>query len=159
MLETILFLMGKRLLLGPSIFYLAPGSNVFREIVGNEWEPYTRLMRSSAMFPANPLFPRETTYTLMKLVRFVNYVKQVVDRSADLSILGDLAESLLPGRSCEREIVRRLLVKKRFTRYGLKEQALQEEPQNSELVELFFRRARGLEIKGFKTGKSVKVDV
>lgn len=158
-LETILFLMGKRLLLGPSIFYLAPGSKAFHEIVGNAWEPYIQFMRSSVMFPANPLFPRETTYTLMKLVRFINYVKQAVDRSTDLSTLGDLAEALQPGKSYEHKIVRRLLAEKRFTWYGFKEQALREEPQNSDLVELFFRRARGLAIKGFKTGKSAKVDI
>ncbi|HME42953.1 MAG TPA: radical SAM protein [Syntrophorhabdales bacterium] len=158
-LETILFLMGKRLLLGPSIFYLAPGSKAFREIVDSAWEPYIQLMRSSVMFPANPLFPRETTYTLMKLVRFINYVKQVVDRSADLHGVSDLVGALRPGKRYEQEIVRTLLLEKRFTWYGVKEQTFREEPQNSELVELFFRKARGLEIRGFKTGKSVKVDV
>ena len=157
-LETILFLMGKRLLLGPSIFYLAPGSKAFREIVDSAWEPYIQLMRSSVMFPANPLFPRETTYTLMKLVRFINYVKQAVDRSADLHGVSDLVEALQPGKPYEREIVRRLLAERRFTWYGVKEQTFREEPQNSELVEFFFRKARGLEIRGFKTGKSVKMD-
>ena len=158
-LDTLIFLMGKRLLLGPSVFYLAPGSEAFREIVGNEWEPYTKLMRSSAMFPANPLFPRETTYTLMKLVRFINYVKQAADRSSGLKTLGGLADALPTGKPQEREIVGKLLMDKRFTWYGLKEQAFREEPQNQELVGLFFRKARGLEIKGFKTSKGVRVDV
>jgi anaerobic magnesium-protoporphyrin IX monomethyl ester cyclase len=158
-LETILFLMGKRLLLGPSMFYLAPGSKAFREAVGDKWESYTKLMRSSAMFPANPLFTRETTYTLMKLVRFINYVKQAVDRWPDLKGLGDLAGMLPPGKAYEVEIVRRLLAGKRFTWYGPKEQTFREEPQNSELVELFFEKARSLEIRGFKTDNSVKIDV
>ena len=55
-LDTLIFLMGKRLLLGPSIFYLAPGSAVFSEIVGNQWEPCVKLMRSAALFPANRAF-------------------------------------------------------------------------------------------------------
>jgi hypothetical protein len=59
----------------------------------------------------------------------------------------------------EGEIVRRLLVDKCFTWYALKEQAFEEEPQDRELVRLFFNKARGLEIKGFKTGSGVKVDV
>ena len=158
-LETILFLMGKRLLLGPSVFYLAPGSKAFREIIGDAWEPHIKLMRSSAMFPANPLFSRETTYTLMKLVRFINYVKQAVDRSPDLKALGDLAGWSPHGNGYEGEIVGKLLAEKRFTRYGPREETFMEEPQNSELVERFFEKARGLVIKGFKTGNGVKVNV
>jgi anaerobic magnesium-protoporphyrin IX monomethyl ester cyclase len=158
-LGTLIFLMGKRLLPGPSAFYLAPGSAAFREIVGNAWEPYLTLMRSSALFPANPLFRRETSYTLMKIVRFINYVKRVVDGPSGIGVLSDLAEALPPGKPQEREIVKRLLALKRFTWYDLREQAFRDEPQDRELVRLFFEKARGLEIKGFKTGSSVKVDV
>jgi radical SAM superfamily enzyme YgiQ (UPF0313 family) len=217
-LDTLIFLMGKRLLLGPSAFYLAPGSVAFREIVGDAWEPYLKSMRSSALFPANPLFPREASYTLMKIVRFINYVKRVVDGPSDVKALSDLVHAPsatlytnlhscgrpslrpgTPGGSEERhpqagtrayqgvgrgerrnapagggypegirmkanwcyegEIVRRLLVDKCFTWYALKEQAFEEEPQDRELVRLFFNKARGLEIKGFKTGSGVKVDV
>ena len=54
-INTIIFLMGKRLLLGPSIFYLAPNSAIFNDIAGNDWENSIKMMRSSAMFPATPL--------------------------------------------------------------------------------------------------------
>ena len=158
-LDTLIFLMSKRLLLGPSLFYLAPGSAAFREIVGNEWEPYLKLMRSSAMFPANPLFSRETANTLMKIVRFINYVKRVIDGPSDVKALSELVRALPAGKPYEGEIVGRLLAEKRFTWYSSKEQAFREEPQDQELVRLFFRKARSLEIRGFKTGKSVKVDV
>jgi radical SAM superfamily enzyme YgiQ (UPF0313 family) len=158
-LDTLIFLMSKRLLLGPSLFYLAPGSAAFREIVGNEWEPYLKLMRSSAMFPANPLFSRETANTLMKIVRFINYVKRVIDGPSDVKALSELVRALPAGKPYEGEIVRRLLAEKRFTWYSSKEQAFREEPQDQELVGLFFRKARALEITGFKTGNRVKVDV
>ena len=216
-LDTLIFLMGKRLLLGPSVFYLAPGSAAFRDIVGDAWEPYIKLMRSSALFPANPLFPRETSYTLMKIVRFINYVKRVVDGTSEVKAVSGLVEALPPAApytnldSCarpslrpgtpggseeplraagtrayqaylgeyvagerrgdnegirmkanwcyEEEIVRRLLAEKRFTWYDLKEQAFREEPQDRELVSLFFEKARGLDVRGFKTGNGVKVDV
>ena len=158
-LDTLIFLMGKKLLLGPSIFYLAPGSAAFGEIVGSQREPNVKLMRSSALFPANPLFPREVSYTLMKIVRFINYVKRVVDRQSEVKALSDLVDALPPGKPYEGEIVGRLLAQKRFTWYGIKEQAFREEPQDQELVRLFFRKARGLGIRGFKTGNGVKVDV
>jgi anaerobic magnesium-protoporphyrin IX monomethyl ester cyclase len=158
-LDTLIFLMGKRLLLGPSAFYLAPGSAAFRDVVNDVWEPYLKLMRSSALFPANPLFPRETSYTLMKIVRFINYVKRVVDGASGVKALCGLVEALPLGKPREGEIVRRLLADKRFTWYGLKEQAFKEEPQDRELVSLFFEKARGLEIRGFKASNGVRVDV
>jgi hypothetical protein len=52
-----------------------------------------------------------------------------------------------------------LLTEKRFTWYSLREQAFREEPQDRELVSLFFEKARGLDVRGFKTGNGVKVDV
>ncbi len=162
-LDTLIFLMGRRLLLGPSVFYLAPGSAAFREIVGDCWEPYLKLMRSSALFPANPLFPREATYTLMKIVRFINYVKRALDGTGDgssgVGALSDLPAGLAEGKPHEQEIVRRLLTEKRFTWYDFKEQAVREEPHDQALVRLFFEKARGLEIKGFKTGNSIRVDL
>lgn len=156
-LDTILFLMSKRLLLGPSVFYLAPGSSAFYEIVGSEWEPVIKMMRSSALFIANPLFRRETTYTLMKLTRFINYVKRIVDRAGDVDSLAGLVEALPAAKLHEREILNRLVAENRFTWYGLKESSYMEEPQDQELVRLFFEQARGLKIKGFKTGATVKM--
>ncbi|HVN22879.1 MAG TPA: cobalamin-dependent protein [Syntrophorhabdales bacterium] len=181
-IETLLFLMGKRLLLGPSVFYLAPGSDAFRDIVGDEWEPYIKLMRSSALFPANNLFTREITYTLMKLVRFINYMKQAIDlssehsdregeagypragvseigRSGDVGALSDILKAPPETKAHDREIVRRLLVEKRFTCYDVREERFVDEPHDSALVKFFFEKARGLTIKGFKTDGSANVDV
>jgi len=158
-IETLLFLMGKRLLLGPSVFYLAPGSAAFRDTVGDEWEPYIRLMRSSALFPANHLFTRETTYTLMKLVRFINYVKQAIDRRGGEGALSEMLDALPETNAYDREIVRRLLIEKQFACYDVKEQSIVAEHHDSRLVGLFFEKARGLTIKGFKTNGSAKMDV
>lgn len=95
----------------------------------------------------------------MKITRFINYVKRIADGAGDLKALSDLVETLPPGKPYEGEIVKALLAEKRFTWYGLKEQAFREEPQDQELVRLFFEKARGLEIRGFKTDNGVKVDV
>ncbi len=69
-LDTIIFLMGKRLLLGPSIFYLAPNSEACSNFTADHGDAVQRfrMMRSSAMVPVNPNLPRDTLYTLMKLV-------------------------------------------------------------------------------------------
>jgi hypothetical protein len=86
-------------------------------------------------------------------------VKRIADGARELKALRDLVDALPPVKPYEGEIVKRLLAGKRFTWYGLKEQAFREEPQDQELVRLFFEKARGLEIKGFKTDNGVKVDV
>ncbi len=79
LLDTLCFLMGQRLLLGPSIFYLSPGSPASASIEDAGSVPL-QWMRSSVMLPLNPLFPRTVTYTFVKLVRFINHVKQLLDR-------------------------------------------------------------------------------
>ena len=81
LLDTMLFLMDKRLLLGPSVFYLSPGSPLQRIARKRRERRPFRSMRSSVMLPFNPMFPRTVTFTFVKLVRFVNYVKQVLDAS------------------------------------------------------------------------------
>jgi hypothetical protein len=158
-IETLMFLMGKRLLPGPSVFYLAPGSAQFRETLGDTWGPHIRELRSSAMFPANPLFPRETTYTTMKLVRFLNYVKDRLDRVDGLTRLSELQEKLPGQQHHDQHIVSALLTEKRFVCYSHKEQGFVEEPQDRGIVRCFFERARGMSIKGFKTGNELIVDV
>ena len=65
-IDTLIYLMGKRLLPGPSVYYLAPGSPLFNAACGNDWQKYIKVMRSSALYPSNPLFPRETLFTFMK---------------------------------------------------------------------------------------------
>ncbi len=158
-LETMLFLMGKRLLAGPSIFYLAPGSPVFDETAGADWEGGLKSMRSSAMRPVNPLLPQDTLFTLMKLTRFINFVKGIVDREPGVKRLSDLMEvPAIKNHSFNGEIVSTLCKDHRFTWYDLSAKALRPEPQDGRLVELFFRRARGLFIRGFKTTNSLVID-
>lgn len=158
-LETMIFLMGRRILPGPSIFYLAPGSPIFAEIPDREWEGHMRSMRSSAMLPINPLMPREILFTLMKIVRFINFVKASVDREPGLTKLSDLlALPAIEGNPITREIVTALLGEERFICYDLKTKGFHEEPQDKALVRSFFKKARGLPIKGFKSMNLLVID-
>lgn len=157
-LETILFLMGKRLLLGPSVFYLAPGSPIFRKIVGEEWQPLLKSLRSSAMLPTNPAFPRSVTYTLMKLVRFVNYVKGLLDRGRISGRLSECIENPSHEGPVEAHVLRTLLIKRKFVWQDTITGEFFDEPQDYDLVRLFFGMAKGHRITGFRTGNSLVVD-
>jgi anaerobic magnesium-protoporphyrin IX monomethyl ester cyclase len=157
--DTMLFLMGKRCLPGPSLFYLAPNSPLYDDMARDQGDDMFQAMRSSAMFPVNPLLPRETLYTFMKLVRFVNYVKHALDREQGLKRLSDLPILTAAAKDpIANEIVSALVLEKRFKYYDIKEKRLCDEPVNENLVKRFFARARGLPVKGFKTTNTLIVD-
>lgn len=189
-LDTMIFLMGERVLPGPSIFYLAPNSPVFNSmnLSGPEMKDHQtgfvspapqegqegastwqwqgekgldpRWMRSSFMLPTGPLFPRDTIYTCVKLARFINFVKRVLDRGPSLTRLSDLPELLAAAREpYDRHILSTLIAEKRFICFDTRRQDFVDEPQDSGLVRLFFRKARGLRIKGFKTTNALSIDV
>lgn len=159
-IDTILFLMGKRVLLGPSIFYLAPGSRIFDEASGSFREEDVKTLRSSYMLPVNPLLPREAVFTLMKLVRFINAVKRLLDRNAGIERLSDILETAQCGRNRHDDsIIRTLITEKRFVAYDRGARDYIDEPQDRELTAHFFKRIVGATIKGFKTAHSLAVDL
>ena len=159
LLDTMLFLMARRLLLGPSIFYLSPGSPLHRAVEEEGKGIPSRFMRSSVMLPFNPLFPRSVTFTFVKLVRFINYVKQVLDREPGLRRTSDLPEAPALGKDPrKRQIVKTLIDERRFTCYDPGLSSFRDEPVDRALVRLFFERARGSVITGYKTKNNLIVD-
>ena len=159
-MKTLIFLMGKRLLPGPSVFYLAPGSPLFDKAGANDQARDMRFLRSSYMMEVNPLFPRDAIYTFMKLTRFINFVKNSLDHEPSLKRLSDLPEFLKSGKEeINKEIFRTLLLEKRLIRYDLGKRTFVDEPQDRDLLERFFRVAKGTRIKGFKTNSSLLVDI
>ena len=159
LLDTILFLMDKRLLLGPSLFYLAPGSPLHRAEAGRGEELPFRSMRSSIMLPFNPLFPRNITYTFVKIVRFVNHVKQLLDQNTGVTRMSDLIDAKGPAHDPRKRAVLETLVREhRFVRYDQKAGRLTEEPVEAGLVHRFFARAKGSKIKGYRTRNVLVVD-
>ena len=160
-LDTIIFLMGKRLLLGPSIFYLAPNSEAYNSFVaGNEGSAQQfKLMRSSAMVPVNPNLSRDSLYTLMKLVRFVNLVKRLLDGVDAPQRLSDILEMpVVAGHDRDKKILATLLNEKRLIWFDGSRSDFVPEPHDSDLVRLFFDRARNKTIRGFKTMNQLVVD-
>ncbi|HVN97078.1 MAG TPA: hypothetical protein VMT62_11660, partial [Syntrophorhabdaceae bacterium] len=159
-IETMIFLMERRLLAGPSVYYLAPTSPLFHDSIGGDWERYLKVMRSSALYPSNPLFPRETTATFVKLTRFINMVKGMVDRNPAMERLSDIAETeCIPEREHDVYILKSLLSGKRFISYDVRRNEYVEEPQDRDLVSYFFRKIHGKTIRGFKTPNRLTVDI
>ena len=160
-LDTIIFLMGQRLLLGPSIFYLAPNSEAYNSFVaGNEGSALQfKLMRSSAMVPVNPNLSRDSLYTLMKLVRFVNLVKRLLDGDDAPTRLSDILEMApIVKNDRDKKILTTLLNEKRLIWFDGSRGDFVPEPHNSDLVKLFFERAKNKIIRGFKTMNQLVVD-
>jgi len=99
-LQDLLFLAGKRVLAGLSIYYPAPGSrdySVCREL-GVLPDDYA-LMRSSAL-PVSHTTRRIESVTLLRLSRILNFMKGIIDRGEKIPdpapfIKGDV----LPGNS------------------------------------------------------------
>jgi anaerobic magnesium-protoporphyrin IX monomethyl ester cyclase len=151
-LDTIIFLMGKRLLLGPSIFYLAPNSEAYQQFTArNEGSGQQfKLMRSSAM---------ESLYTLMKLVRFVNLVKRLLDGNNAPIRLSDILEMpAVTKNERDKKILTTLLNEKGLIWFDGSRSDFVPEPHNGDLVRLFFERARNKTIRGFKTMNQLVVD-
>ena len=153
--------MGKRLLLGPSIFYLAPNSEAYHQFAANHGDTAAqfKLMRSSAMVPVNPNLPRDSLYTLMKLVRFVNLVKRLLDGPDAPRRLSDILEMpFITKNDRDKTILATLLNEKRLTWLDRSRGNFVSEPHNSDLVRLFFDHAKNKPIRGFKTMNQLIVD-
>lgn len=80
MVETIGYLMGKRVLMGPSIYYPSPGTALF-ETCRREGilPPCASQWRSSAFPIETANFTRLDLLTLFRLVRAVNFIKAKMD--------------------------------------------------------------------------------
>ncbi len=157
-MDTLVFLMGKRVLPGPSMYYPAPGSLLFGDLAGSDSSALFRYCRSSVMFEGNRAFSRRTTFTFMKLVRFINMVKSLIDDTPGASELKDLADSPRMKRNeRDRHIFQTLLDRRRFVAFNTRTNEYAEEAQDEGLVDTFFENIKGVAIKGFRTHNRVFV--
>jgi radical SAM superfamily enzyme YgiQ (UPF0313 family) len=146
-LKTVSYLSQRRCLLGPSIYYLSPNNPLVNDVLGEDWVQKTRYMRSSILLPVTKEFSRQSLFTFMKLIRFVNFLKRMVDeRRSDISLL-DLGLS----RKEDDEIFKTLVREKRFIAYDTEKKEFFEEKVEREIVEDFFNEMEGKKIKGYKT--------
>lgn len=80
MIDTLIYLMGKRTLIGPSIYYPVPGTSLFKMCEKNGiLSPHSTQWRSSALPIETESFNRLDLVTLLRLTRVVNFIKGKMD--------------------------------------------------------------------------------
>jgi radical SAM superfamily enzyme YgiQ (UPF0313 family) len=104
MVDTLIYLMGKRVLIGPSIYYPVPGTPLFEKCkMDNILPSHASQWRSSALPIETGEFKRLDLVTILRLARLANFIKGKVDR-------GELEEGV-----SWKEL--RQIVKEKKTRY------------------------------------------
>ena len=80
MVDTLIYLMGKRVLIGPSVYYPTPGTPLFEKCKKEGiLPPYLSQWRSSAFPVETKEFNRLDLLTLFRLARVVNFIKGKMD--------------------------------------------------------------------------------
>jgi len=75
-LQSILFLASLPCLIGPSLFYLVPGTAIFDELAVKGKIPDSELCYRSSYFPYTRLdYSRESAMTLFRICRIINFMK------------------------------------------------------------------------------------
>ena len=80
MVDTLIYLMGKRALIGPSVYYPTPGTSLFEQCKAKELLPsHPSQWRSSALPIETEEFDRLDIVTLFRLARVINFIKGKMD--------------------------------------------------------------------------------
>jgi hypothetical protein len=80
MVDTLIYLMGKRALIGPSVYYPTPGTSLFEQCKAKELLPsHPSQWRSSALPIETEDFDRLDIATLFRLARVINFIKGKMD--------------------------------------------------------------------------------
>ncbi|MGA1868954.1 MAG: B12-binding domain-containing radical SAM protein [bacterium] len=83
MLQSIRFLSERNVLIAPSIFYAAPGMEIYQQCKKKGWLTYDSFLplRSSAFPLETDRFRRLDLVTLFRLIRALNFIKSLIDKS------------------------------------------------------------------------------
>jgi hypothetical protein len=88
MADTLIFLMGKRVLIGPSVYYPTPGTPLFEKCNNDHLlSAHPSQWRSSALPIETKDFNRLDLITLIRLARVINFIKGKMDE-------GELSEAI-----------------------------------------------------------------
>jgi len=81
MVDTLIDLMGRRVLIGPSVYYPTPGTSLFKQCERDGiLPPHLSQWRSSAFPIEAEKFNRLDMVTLFRLARAINFIKGKIDR-------------------------------------------------------------------------------
>lgn len=177
MMDDILFLAGLPLLIGPSLFYPAPGSLIFEHcirkgyITGHDYPRY----RSAAVPVETEHFSRRDLITLFRLTRAINFLKHCIDQQSALDMplaallsqfnLSPARPSLSWPRKLTNDEIGGLLLKRLFESAKLQGLRLKRSANTNfeydwleyhlseEIVREFLKRIAGRTIAGVATPK------
>jgi len=80
MVDTLIYLMGKKVLIGPSIYYPTPGTPLFKQCEDRNILPSDPLQWRSTAFPIETkTYDRIDLVTLFRLARVINFIKAKMD--------------------------------------------------------------------------------
>ena len=80
MVDTLIYLMGRKVLIGPSIYYPTPGTPLFERCKRDGiLPPHLSQWRSSAFPIETKEFNRLDLFTLFRLARIINFIKGKMD--------------------------------------------------------------------------------
>ena len=80
MVDTLIYLMGKKVLIGPSVYYATPGTSLFERCKKDGILPsHLSHWRSSAFPIETKQFNRLDLFTLFRLARVINFIKGKMD--------------------------------------------------------------------------------
>jgi anaerobic magnesium-protoporphyrin IX monomethyl ester cyclase len=89
MVNTLIYLMGKKVLIGPSVYYPTPGTPLFERCKKEDiLPPHLSQWRSSALPIETKEFNRLDIITLFRLARIINFIKGKIDQ-------GELSEGMM----------------------------------------------------------------
>ena len=83
-LKDLLYLAERRVLIGASVFYPAPGSKDYMRCAAMGLLPKTFACYRSSALPLSHFTTRKETLTLLRLSRIINFMKSLVDRGHEL---------------------------------------------------------------------------
>lgn len=125
-LNDILYLAERRVLVGTSVFYPAPGSRDYEQCASMGLLPATFSgMRSSAL-PISHTTTRQQTITLLRLSRIVNFIKHLIDR-------GQQIPNPLPATSRIGNLQQREAAGKQLLQFFLKDGSIRGVNSNGEV--------------------------
>jgi tRNA A37 methylthiotransferase MiaB len=145
MVDTLVYLMERKVLIGPSIYYPSPGTPLFDACRGMGFlPPHQRQWRSSAFPVETGDFSRLDMVSLFRLTRVINFVKSRMDE-------GDLAEGMILKDLFRLNPLSPLFEKRAF--FGLRKDgqgrtSAFDLASSKKVLDCFFERGRERSIRG-----------
>lgn len=150
LINTMLYLAEKKVLLGPSVYYLAPGSKIYEKYIIEQGSINFKYARSSALLSVNKSFDSIALATFMRLARFVNYIKSLIDEyGKDAHIKELIKVELNKRREIEGRILEALMERKIFISYDKRDNTFYEDLSKKGIIEKFLTKLNF--VKGFKS--------